>query len=887
MAIKKKLVCFKKQANFDQKLQAGEISDYSIVFIKDTQKIWTHGVYFSSLKELLEKIEALPTSDTTYDLVLEGDKLKFTSSAGGNKEIDLAKYMDNTDTTYTLSLEADNKLKFTPSTGEATEIDLSKFLDNVNTTYKLTLEGDTLKLTPSTGDPDTIDLGKYLDNKDTTYTLELTGDKLVFTPSEGEAKEIDLAKYLDNKDTTYTLSLADNKLKFTPSEGQETEIDLSPYLDNTDTKNTAGATAAEGKQYIIGAAEQTENPETHTSGAYIENGKVYDPEGQALATEESVEGLKNSIEELRAELEITATTTTYCFMVRSYGDADPKAKEFVGKQENIKNVAKHLRMAAIRKQGDFDFLAPNRITKTVEGKEIFVDGSDGDIMCATDTKIYLYAEKIEATDGALEIFGVGLVPLTLFGKEAVGYDPFAMACDAATYAQLTSANTDHLEENDARAQLHCIYNENIIGQYTAPKNFFKEVYKANGAGYVQGNYTTLNEILHAQAKNEDPNSNYPYLGLYYRFVEIWHAAAKCELGTMDISNANLLGAGATCSAVATAATWDDEAISGTSGCKIMDSEGNVKVICNINTNNIKENAEAAATATTYGLDSTVYNCSLLPALTPHRVIDAIAKNDNLGYIGDHTKVFNEDGTLAEGVDVSTGEGMTPAKRYYIVRGVEGAESFKDGVMTGVINCYILQEFNDGVQYSDGSDLTGGKVIFKFSTLLYRGFTWSTGHWIWMQGFHYVIHTQEDGNTRYATAIYQRDPKKIQPWKSGMTYFGLDENGDTDYEKGYAKDDTHLSYSAFWAKNSNPSVSLFCYPDQGGNQHTHVCAYTWRNQSYSGKLDAGYRSVNASAFGGSGDHTYASAGSLGGDSSVACSVPSYAASFALLDFMKVN
>lgn len=55
MAITKKLVHFKTQANFDKELNAGNISDTSIVFIKDTQRIWTHGTYFSSLKEALEQ----------------------------------------------------------------------------------------------------------------------------------------------------------------------------------------------------------------------------------------------------------------------------------------------------------------------------------------------------------------------------------------------------------------------------------------------------------------------------------------------------------------------------------------------------------------------------------------------------------------------------------------------------------------------------------------------------------------------------------------------------------------------------------------------------------------------------------------------------------------
>lgn len=55
MAITKKLVHFKTQANFDKELNAGNIADTSIVFIKNTQRIWTHGTYFSSLKEALEQ----------------------------------------------------------------------------------------------------------------------------------------------------------------------------------------------------------------------------------------------------------------------------------------------------------------------------------------------------------------------------------------------------------------------------------------------------------------------------------------------------------------------------------------------------------------------------------------------------------------------------------------------------------------------------------------------------------------------------------------------------------------------------------------------------------------------------------------------------------------
>jgi len=43
MAINKKLVHFTTEAAFNKEFEAGNILQTSIVFIKDTKKIWTHG----------------------------------------------------------------------------------------------------------------------------------------------------------------------------------------------------------------------------------------------------------------------------------------------------------------------------------------------------------------------------------------------------------------------------------------------------------------------------------------------------------------------------------------------------------------------------------------------------------------------------------------------------------------------------------------------------------------------------------------------------------------------------------------------------------------------------------------------------------------------------
>ena len=114
MAITKKLVCFKTQANFDANLEAGNISDYSIVFIKDTQRIWTHGAYFSDLAELTGRLSALDSGK--QDALTAGDNIIITETDG-------ALSISAKDTTYALSVNADGDLEFSDGTS-ATVIDV-------------------------------------------------------------------------------------------------------------------------------------------------------------------------------------------------------------------------------------------------------------------------------------------------------------------------------------------------------------------------------------------------------------------------------------------------------------------------------------------------------------------------------------------------------------------------------------------------------------------------------------------------------------------------------------------------------------------------------------------------------------------------------------------
>ena len=64
MAIEKKLICFARLEEFERQLTAGNILDYSIVFIQDAKKIWTRGTYYDC------------NSDIKQDTLVSGTNIK-------------------------------------------------------------------------------------------------------------------------------------------------------------------------------------------------------------------------------------------------------------------------------------------------------------------------------------------------------------------------------------------------------------------------------------------------------------------------------------------------------------------------------------------------------------------------------------------------------------------------------------------------------------------------------------------------------------------------------------------------------------------------------------------------------------------------------------------
>ena len=109
MAIEKKLIHFKSKSVFNQKLANNEILDTSIVFIKDTQEIWTHGQLYKCTD-----------NDTTYSAG-DGISLSGTTFSHADTNTNIS-----TDTSYGPATDVTQSAKNT-ATFKVPQITLDQF----------------------------------------------------------------------------------------------------------------------------------------------------------------------------------------------------------------------------------------------------------------------------------------------------------------------------------------------------------------------------------------------------------------------------------------------------------------------------------------------------------------------------------------------------------------------------------------------------------------------------------------------------------------------------------------------------------------------------------------------------------------------------------------
>lgn len=538
-------------------------------------------------------------------------------------------------------------------------------------------------------------------------------------------------------------------------------------------------------------------------------------------------------------------------MGKGYDVSNPTLANVYGSKESLNMVLKHYKMGLFKNGALVKECAPCRITKAVDGSDINIDGSEGDIMLYIDTPIYRDRCNVSgvtaqgSTATTHNVIGLGLMPHKIGGKDAKKMNPFAFT---PGYVQF-----------DGHEYRSC-YNKDYNGSGGKPRY---PMYKTNfiGATGAQGGYPVMHQssvmsMQRSRAKGPE------YQGIFYEFYEMWLIAMYLELGSLYFTGIDSFGAGCTKN-TPNASNWIS---GGSSGIRVKDGkgEGTDDYSALMYSNYILVEGGRNETPLYGLLGDNYYNFE--EALESQRFVDALVKS-NLTDKVDGTTVleYDENGGIkvSANVDLASGSGMTEGTKYYVIRDVPNCQGIGDGVMTYVLNVFVKTSFSDNVyKYNNkGNVNVGGKtVIFKFSYPTYRGLELFSGAYTQIEGIHHII-----GNYGHwvlkGSIWYAKDYTDIKYNPSGFTITDYSVTTDTldediPYIKGFVKAGEYDDSNSRWVKNTNYDVSLYCATEcsNEANANSYECSYVWRGLSIGGDNtfdnapNEGYKNVNASVVG---------------------------------------
>lgn len=648
--------------------------------------------------------------------------------------------------------------------------------------------------------------------------------------------------------------------------------DLTPYQETTDAD----------KKYVFkesGKRLMTDEEGSKLAGLSNYNDadirkQIADETKRAKTAEEAnataIEALANELEALGA-----------CGFARVNGSADPDAQVSFGDAAKLRALASHLHLGAVKDGKLVKQCAPGRLTASVDGKEIAIDGTEGDIMNFTDCDLYYLKATMSytpqgGTEAEYNIVALSLLPFAIGGRQAKRIRPFAIVPGECVTAKL---------EGDTASCAHFVYNKNAIGTYNAPMNIFKQSYKTSGGGYPTQYVSSIQSVKNAQAKNAD-GSNRPYMGMYYEFYEIIVCLMSFEIGTWAHTRLNLFGVGCTTLDGVSSFTFIDDSISANSGWKaIVGSE--IKYSTLMGDNMITPAGSTSKTNLIGGVAGSSWY-GFTEIMEAQRLLDGISKAGLVSKIGSigHIFSFDMEGSVTctedGSVNLSTGAGMEACKHYYVVRNVPGCAGMADGVMTAVVNSYTKMEFQDGVKWTDGTAMNGGIGILKRSIPIYRGWNLPlVGLFRQMDGAYYIVRKNSDGNKLPVQFRCASDVSRV-PVRTTYTYrVPDDEECDMEIGLDLKKEYPMVDYpaiSASWTRESYYDFSLFCVKSCNGGSRSYENAYLWLY--INNDVSAGERCLHGSVVGCAAFSDFASARSANCSNRADSSHDRYAGAFAV-------
>lgn len=578
--------------------------------------------------------------------------------------------------------------------------------------------------------------------------------------------------------------------------------------------------------------------------------------------------------ELKEKMATFVDTNPYVGMVRMNGDASPDAEMTFGDKQLMHEVGAEWKLATVKDGVVTHVMAPGRLTLDENGEEVKIDGSDGDVMLINRNANVINATKI--IDGReMNCLAIGKTAAKWYGVESKKMPAFGMTPCETVNAKI---------EGDERSQAHCVYNTTLNGMYgTADTSVLKASYINRSAGHAS-NTSAVSSIQNAQNKNTDPLTSRPYMGWHHGTYEALLTTMFAEIGSVDHTDVKMFGSGVTAQSIS-ASQYNDDAISGVSGWKIIAATGETyyshylsaqAYVVSKNENILLAN----------GLSTSLYNPVQL--LEGQRILDAIAKAGLIDKIGNKANIFyyDENGNAvcaSDGsVNLDTGEGMEMLKFYFVVRDVPRCEGMKDGVMTAVVNRYVKTEIADGCQSTDNKvSFDGAIAILKVSIPVYRGFTLPyVGQFREMSYAYYTIHNI-DGAThvdyRCTESMEDVQPLTVFNQNAYQCAYGTKPPMlvGLNKKKDYGVTDMQESY----IKSSDYNMSQFCYKTVDSSLHTHECAYLWLYPSNNGGEETSQ--VHGSVVGCSADFSLVSARTASCDGHAGAGVNFCAGAFAVL------
>ena len=641
--------------------------------------------------------------------------------------------------------------------------------------------------------------------------------------------------------------------------------------------------------------------------------------------ETSVNGVENQAiakkyNELKKQLNLISSIYSIYGFARVNGDNSPAGTIFFGEDSNLEEITSHFHMGLTTRSGRLYKRCANcRLDVAADGTALKIDGTDGDVMLFTDSKLYFLKGTVAAPadlnlgDGVeLNIIAFGMSPFSIYGAQTKAFTPFALNPQYTVNCKIDGV--------DDVVCAHSIYNTAYEGGYSAPYDWFNETFKSYiGLGYFSQDISSMQSIWYAQGKNADQKTNRPYMGGYYEFFEIFIALMFCELKSVYHQSLTSFGTGCTLSDPATnAASFGDKTMRGNSGVMYVQANG-TKTYSQLMSTVIIANGSSSSEHPIGGLAGNGYY-GFTEMLEPDRILNDIAKAGLISKIWDGVTAdsancsvvfeYDEAGNMKvsdfTNEELATGANMVPNHKYYQVRSVPNTKGMADGAMTAVINIYVKMTFKDGTTVNN-VDHTGGYAVYKLSHPVYRGMCLQDGMFSQMQGCHYVNYCiegttgengvkEEDKYVTYFKCAENVDDIPAQQAAS-IEYFG-DVNKDLEMERGLTKVvQTHgeltlaqkLSYNV-WAKKADYNASLLCYTQGGAGISTGECAFLWNSGSWRngdtghtttyGLPTAGRKCVNAVVVGCCSYHDISSARTVNSDGAVSNGNGSYAGRFAL-------